>query len=166
MRPLPSNPELLVLPDAAATAALGERLSSLLQPGDTVLLSGPIGAGKSHFARAAIRALLARENRDEDIPSPTFTLVQTYPTLVGDVWHVDLYRLSHPDEAFELGLEDAFGTDICLVEWPDRLGDLTPADSLHIALTSPESGRIAEFHPSESWQNRLPRLLGQEAPDA
>ena len=95
----------------------------LLRAGDCVLLEGPIGAGKTHFCRALIRARLGRE---EDVPSPTFTLVQTYDADV-EIWHADLYRLSHPDEALELGLEDAFASAICLVEWPERLGELCAA---------------------------------------
>ncbi len=131
---------VLSLSDDAATAALGERLARLLQPGDTVLLEGPIGAGKSHLARALIRARLGRM---EDVPSPTFTLVQTYEAADTEIWHADLYRLSHPDEVLELGLEQAFGTAICLVEWPDRLGPHLPADALHLQLSVQGEGRRA-----------------------
>src|SRR5210317_2389261 len=92
------------LPDEAATATLAARMAPLLAKGDTLLLEGDIGAGKSAFARALIRARLGRM---EDVPSPTFTIVQTYEADDGDIWHCDLYRLTHPDEAFELGLEDA-----------------------------------------------------------
>ena len=102
-----------------------------------VLLEGPIGAGKSHLARALIRARLGRM---EDVPSPTFTLVQTYQADV-EIWHADLYRLSHPDEVAELGLEDAFSHAICLIEWPDRLGRLTPANAIRIALSTSGEGR-------------------------
>jgi tRNA threonylcarbamoyladenosine biosynthesis protein TsaE len=131
---------VLSLSDDAATAALGERLARLLQPGDTVLLEGPIGAGKSHLARALIRARLGRM---EDVPSPTFTLVQTYEAADTEIWHADLYRLGHPDEVLELGLEQAFGTAICLVEWPDRLGPHLPADALHLQLSVQGEGRRA-----------------------
>jgi tRNA threonylcarbamoyladenosine biosynthesis protein TsaE len=124
----------LILPDAEATAALGERLAALLQAGDTVLLHGPIGAGKSHLARAFIQRRLGRL---EDVPSPTFTLVQTYDT--------DLYRLSHPDEVLELGLGDAFSTAICLIEWPDRLGSHTPSNALNLRLTDLGEGRAAHI---------------------
>lgn len=119
------------------TADLGRWLATRLGAGDCVLLEGPIGAGKSHLARALIRARL---DRMEDIPSPTFTLVQSYQADV-EIWHADLYRLSHPDEVAELGLEDAFSQALCLVEWPDRLGHLTPANAIHIALSPSGEGR-------------------------
>ncbi len=129
----------LPLPDEAATTALGRALAGLLRAGDTVLLQGAIGAGKTHLARAVIRTLTG----EQDIPSPTFTLVQTYQTADTELWHADLYRLTHPDEALELGLADAMGRAIVLVEWPDRLGDLAPPDALHIALQAAGGGRIA-----------------------
>lgn len=134
----PTSAPSVFLPDEAATAALGERLAGLLRPGDTVLLEGPIGAGKSHLARALIRARLGRM---EDVPSPTFTLVQTYDAPECDIWHADLYRLSHPDEVLELGLEDAFSTAICLVEWPDRLGSHIPPLALRLRLQAEGEGR-------------------------
>lgn len=131
---------VLYLPDEAATEALGARLAALLRAGDTVLLEGSIGAGKSHLARALIRARLGRM---EDVPSPTFTLVQTYEADGTDIWHADLYRLGHPDEVLELGLEQAFDTAICLIEWPDRLGPHVPEDALHLRLSVQGEGRRA-----------------------
>ena len=118
-----------ILEDDFATDRLGAVLAGWLKQGETLLLSGPIGAGKTHLARALIRARLGRM---EDVPSPSFTLVQSYETDKGDIWHADLYRLSHVDEVIELGLNDAFGRALCLVEWPDRLGDLAPADAFGI----------------------------------
>lgn len=132
----------LFLPDDTDTARLGRVLADALAPGDTVLLNGPIGAGKTHLARALIRHRLGR---DEDIPSPTFTLVQTYETPEADIWHADLYRLSGPDEIAELGLEDAFARAICLIEWPERLGDLAPAGALSLTLASEGDGRRAHL---------------------
>ncbi len=113
------------------TAELARRVGARLTPGDTVLLSGPIGAGKTHFVRSLIHSVL---DFPEDVPSPTFTLVQTYDTPHGEVWHADLYRVGSVDEVVELGLTDAFDTGICLVEWPDRLGDLAPGDALFIHM--------------------------------
>lgn len=133
-------PIVLDLPDPEATSALGQRLGGLAQPGDTFLLSGPIGAGKSCLARAFIRARLGPE---EDVPSPTFTLVQVYETPDTEIWHADLYRLTHPDEVWELGLDDAFRTAICLVEWPDRLGAHVPDGAMLIQLGSAGEGRRA-----------------------
>ncbi|NEX48117.1 tRNA (adenosine(37)-N6)-threonylcarbamoyltransferase complex ATPase subunit type 1 TsaE [Pseudotabrizicola algicola] len=130
----------LFLPFEEATDALGRVLASHLRPGDTVLLTGPIGAGKSQLCRAVIRARLGRE---EDVPSPTFTLVQTYEDAEGDIWHADLYRLSHPDEVLELGLDEAFATAICLVEWPERLGPYQPDEAIRVALSPEGEGRRA-----------------------
>lgn len=140
MTPAPQPVIMVHLPDEAATAALGARLAPLLRAGDTVLLEGPLGAGKSHLARALIRA---RIGRIEDVPSPTFTLVQTYDAGETEIWHADLYRLGHPDDVFELGLEEAFGTAICLIEWPERLGQHMPKDALRLRLLSEGEGRRA-----------------------
>jgi len=133
----------LDLPLPVDTDRLGALLSRLLRPGDTVLLAGPVGAGKTHLARALIQHRLGRA---EDVPSPTFTLVQTYDAPGGEVWHADLYRLSQPDEVFELGLDSAFDTALCLIEWPDRLGDLTPPQALHLTLANKGDGRWATLH--------------------
>lgn len=111
------------------TAALAQRLGAILRPGDVILLDGQIGAGKTHFARALIQSLL---DVPEDVPSPTFTLVQEYETRNGPLWHADLYRLTDPDELIELGVDEAFETAICLFEWPDRLGEMTPNAALMI----------------------------------
>lgn len=111
------------------TAALARLLAKRLRPGDSLLLSGPVGAGKTHFARHLVQTLLPAP---EDVPSPTFTLVQTYDTAQGAIWHADLYRLTALDEVEELGLLDAFDDAICLVEWPDRLGPLCPAHALRL----------------------------------
>ena len=133
-------PLALHLPDADATEALGRRLSALSRPGDVILLEGPIGAGKSSLARAFIRARLGSA---EEVPSPTFTLVQVYDAEGMEIWHADLYRLTHPDEVWELGLDDAFQSAICLVEWPDRLGAHLPPEALRIRLEAAGEGRRA-----------------------
>jgi len=119
------------------TADLAARLGAKLRPGDIVLLEGEIGTGKTHFARSLIQSLMTVP---EDVPSPTFTLVQAYDTPPGEVWHCDLYRLSAVEEIEELGLSDAFDTAICLIEWPDKLGPLTPASALTLCLkTDPDT---------------------------
>jgi tRNA threonylcarbamoyladenosine biosynthesis protein TsaE len=151
------------LPSPDATARLAARLATRLGSGDVLLLSGEIGAGKTHFARALIRAL---QEAPEDVPSPTFTLVQIYDTAKGELWHSDLYRLSHPDEVVELGLLEAFETAICLVEWPDRLGDLAPEDalSLSFALGTGENARNLEIaYTDPSWTPRLKGLADAAA---
>lgn len=136
----PLHDLVLSLPTEAETTALGVRLAALARPGDCILLDGPIGAGKSHLARAFIRARLGV---NEDVPSPTFTLVQVYEADGIEIWHADLYRLSHPDEVWELGLDDAFGHAICLIEWPDRLGRHVPPQALRLRLEPAGEGRRA-----------------------
>lgn len=121
----------LTLHGPEETAAHARNLARQLAPGDVILLSGDVGAGKTHFARSLISELL---DTPEDIPSPTFTLVQSYDSVAGAIWHADLYRLTSTYEIEELGLIDAFHDAICLVEWPDRLGPLTPATALQIHL--------------------------------
>ena len=121
----------LILSHPDDTSQRAADLGQTLSAGDVILLSGNVGAGKTHFARSLIRSLL---NSPQDIPSPTFTLVQTYDTAIGEVWHTDLYRLTSPQEVEELGLADAFEHAICLVEWPDRLASLTPDTALTIEL--------------------------------
>ena len=120
----------IVLADEAATAALAAALARQARSGDVVTLAGPLGAGKTSFARAFIAALGVRD----EVPSPTFTLVQTYETAIGMVWHFDLYRLSSPDEIEELGLDEALADGIVLIEWPDRLGTRLPRERLDIVL--------------------------------
>jgi tRNA threonylcarbamoyladenosine biosynthesis protein TsaE len=129
---MPTNTLKFDLRNAEETANFAHVLSKNVQSGDTILLSGPVGAGKTHFARSFVKSLLIA---DEDVPSPTFTLVQTYDTQIGEVWHADLYRLSAEQEIEELGLSDAMIEAVCLIEWPDRLGSYTPTDALHIDIT-------------------------------
>ena len=140
----------------AETAGLARRLAPRLEAGDTVLLSGPVGAGKSAFARVLIRARLG--DPQAEVPSPTFTLVQTYGEGADALWHADLYRLSHPDEVAELGLLAAMEEAICLVEWPDRLGPLAPASALHIDLAPEGEGRSVTVSGPAAWGPRLEGL--------
>ena len=106
-------------------------LSQGLRPGIVVALWGDLGAGKTTFARILLQALVGKSI---DVPSPTFTLVQTYDCIHGEVWHCDLYRLKYAEEVFEIGLEDAFHQAICLIEWPERLGYLLPRHRIDIAF--------------------------------
>lgn len=140
------------------TCAIAARLGALLAPGDSVLLTGDIGAGKTHFARCLIQSLILQP---EDVPSPTFTLVQTYDAQPGAIWHADLYRLTDPDDVFELGLTEAFERAICLVEWPDRLGGLAPENALSLDITNGPTAdaRVLTFHgPSATWAAKLAEI--------
>lgn len=142
----------ITLPDPAATLALGRRLGRLLSPGDVVCLSGGLGAGKTTLARGAIEAWTGAH---QEAPSPTYTLVQIYEGVRGPLWHVDLYRLKRPEEALELGLEDAFFDAACLIEWPERLEDQLPRDRLDIALTQEGDGRRATVSGVGRWSSRV-----------
>ncbi|MFY0616079.1 tRNA (adenosine(37)-N6)-threonylcarbamoyltransferase complex ATPase subunit type 1 TsaE [Shimia sp.] len=150
-----TQPLLLTTDSHQKTSALAVSIGNTLRAGDVVLLEGPIGAGKTHFARSLIQSQL---ESFEDVPSPTFTLVQVYEGIHGEIWHADLYRLSSPDEVVELGLMDAFEDAICLVEWPDRLADLEPKGALKItfSLTPQEDQRVLKFSAtSDRWTSVL-----------
>jgi tRNA threonylcarbamoyladenosine biosynthesis protein TsaE len=149
------------LPDEAATAALATRLARLVRRGDVIALKGELGTGKTSFARAFIRS---RAGDDEIVPSPTFTLVQVYELPDLSIWHVDGYRLRQPDEAWELGLEDAFRDGVSLIEWPERLGSLVPDRRLEITFehgashgAAPEARR-AIIDAGPEWAARLNAL--------
>jgi tRNA threonylcarbamoyladenosine biosynthesis protein TsaE len=151
----------------AATRRFAEALAPRLGAGDVLLLEGPIGAGKTAFARALIAARLAAAGAAaEDIPSPTFTLVQTYLAGPLEIWHADLYRLTHSDEAAELGLEEAFATALCLIEWPDRLGPAAPPGALRLGFgaEAAEEARRLTLSGPPAWAARLKPAL--EAADA
>ncbi len=149
------NTITLQLTKPEQTDALGASLAEISRAGDCILLQGQIGAGKSALARAFIRH---RFGQDTDVPSPTFTLVQTYEDKDVDIWHADLYRLSDPQEAVELGLIDAFELSICLIEWPEILGDLAPSNSLDIQLTVTPNAHVAQLSFDDTWGPRLKAL--------
>ncbi|MGP9790418.1 tRNA (adenosine(37)-N6)-threonylcarbamoyltransferase complex ATPase subunit type 1 TsaE [Roseinatronobacter sp. NSM] len=143
------------------TAQLAASLGRLLGAGDVILLHGPVGAGKSHFARALIQSRLGALGRHEDVPSPTFTLVQTYDLGTVDLWHADLYRLGDAHECLELGLDQAFETAICLIEWPERLADYTPRDALNLYIAQgnqADTRHLEFFAPSDRWRSILGKL--------
>ena len=146
--PTPPVPPVIELRDEAATRELGARLAAFARARDVVALHGDLGAGKTTLARGFIRALAGAE---EEVPSPTFTLVQTYETAKGTVWHFDFYRLRTPDEAWELGIEEAFGGGISLVEWPGRIGALLPKERLDVTLEMAGEGRRALL---SGWEGR------------
>ena len=178
-RPLMAAPQArpqtveLELPDLAATTALAGRLAALARRGDVIALDGDLGTGKTSFARAFINAL-SRDDQapgesapEEEVPSPTFTLVQTYRRRPADVWHFDLFRLERPEEAYELGIEEAFAEAISLIEWPERMGPLLPAERLDLVLRfapRPEARR-ATLTGWGGWARRLAALaLGEPRP--
>lgn len=142
------------LADEAETARAAAALAPLLRPGDVIALDGDLGAGKTAFARALINAL---PGEPEDVPSPTFTLVQTYRRRNLEVWHFDLYRIEDPDEALELGIEDAFHDAVSLIEWPDRLGPYLPRRRLRVTLSNgaSETARTIELSGDTPWAERL-----------
>lgn len=147
----------LALADPDATARLAAALAPLLRLGDVVALRGELGTGKTTLARALIRALTGS---DEDVPSPTFTLVQTYAAAGFDIWHFDLYRLERPEDAVELGIEDAMAEGVTLIEWPERLGPWLPDHCLDIRLAyaDGETARSASLSGGGDWPERLREL--------
>jgi len=144
------------LPTTTTTTALAGSIARLLCRSDIVALSGELGAGKTFLARAIIQAL----GGPDEVPSPTFTLVQTYDLSPAPVWHFDLYRLAKPEEAYELDIEDAFIDAISLIEWPERLGALLPRDRLdiHLAYGDTPDSRVATISGGPSWTERLKAL--------
>jgi tRNA threonylcarbamoyladenosine biosynthesis protein TsaE len=151
---MPHPPTMTIaLPDLAATEALATRAAALARPGDALLLEGPLGAGKSAFARAFLRA--ASGDAGLEVPSPSFTLVQAYDLPMGVAHHFDLYRLSGPDELEELGWDEA-RDGIVIVEWPQRLEYLAPPDALRLLLEPGEGdARLATL---SGWDTRLAAL--------
>ncbi len=135
-----------------AAAAFGARLAPLLRPCDIICLEGPLGAGKTTLARGLIKAYCgARE-----VPSPTFTLVETYQGREAALWHFDLYRLEQPNDVWELGLEDALDDGVCLIEWPDRIARLLPENVLRLNFHIPkDGGRMLHIEAGEDWRKRL-----------
>ncbi|CCG06853.1 tRNA (adenosine(37)-N6)-threonylcarbamoyltransferase complex ATPase subunit type 1 TsaE [Pararhodospirillum photometricum] len=145
----------LPLKDADATVRLGAVLAGLARAGDVLALWGDLGAGKSTLARGAVRALT---RPDEDVPSPTFTLVQTYEPSDPErppIWHFDLYRLDDPEDALALAIDDAFADAFSLIEWPERLGTWLPARRLDIRLTPEGNERLAALEFGDDWARRL-----------
>ncbi|MGZ6014029.1 MAG: tRNA (adenosine(37)-N6)-threonylcarbamoyltransferase complex ATPase subunit type 1 TsaE [Caulobacteraceae bacterium] len=141
----------MILADEAATARLGAAIAALLGPGEAVCLSGPLGAGKSTLARALIRTLTTP---DEDVPSPTFTLVQFYEGGRLKIAHFDLYRLTSADEAYEIGLDEALEDGAAVIEWPERLEGSLPADRLDVEIALNGAGRTARLTPHGAWEGR------------
>lgn len=151
------------LSDLAATERLGSALAARLKKGDVVALRGGLGSGKTTLARAIIRTL---SGPDEEVPSPTFTLVQTYQgeneSGPLEIWHFDLYRLKHAEEAYDLAIEDAFAVGVSLIEWPDRITELLPRDHLTVEIEIVNGGpqRRVELKGGANWIDRLAAIAG------
>lgn len=137
-----------------STQDLAKRIALLAQSGDVIALSGDLGAGKTEFARAFIRHLT---DPNEEVPSPTFTLVQTYDGQNGEIWHLDLYRINTPEEVLELGIEEVMQDVIMVVEWPEKMGQYLPRGRLDIFLsvTKGKNHRQAELVAHGHWAERL-----------
>ena len=135
----------------AATQALAARLAPLARPGDVIGLVGPLGAGKTTFAKAFIATL----GGDDHVPSPTWSLVECYPTDFGEIWHFDLHRLERAEDIWELGLEEALSDGISLIEWPDLIAHLLPPARLTLRLQHAGDQRAALLEPDPTWQPRL-----------
>ena len=151
----------LPLPDEAATIAFAEDVAAILDAGDVVALSGGLGAGKTTFARAVIRA--ACDDAGLEVPSPTFTLVQTYAAGRLTIGHFDLYRLGSAEELDEIGLGDAVTEGAVLIEWPERGDNRLPADRLEIRLDMAGDGRRARLFGSSTWRARIERTRAVRA---
>lgn len=149
------------LDDLSASRRLAGGLSSLLKIGDILAFEGDLGSGKTEFCRAIIHAL----GYNEDVPSPTFNLLQIYEPSPDDlktpaVWHMDLYRLEKPQDVYELGIEEGFDTAISLIEWPDRITGYLPQGHLMVQLSmaEKEGSRDICFKGDKHWQDRLKEL--------
>ena len=143
------------LPDLAAMERFGARIAEQLRPGDAVALSGTLGTGKTTLARAIIAAL----GHQGEVPSPTFTIIETYdpPSVRLPLVHDDFYRLKHPDEAQEIGLDDYRQGAVMIAEWPEMAGGFAHEPGcLSIALETADEGRIAIVEPGADWLGRLP----------
>lgn len=129
----------------------GARLAQVISVGDVFALTGGLGAGKTTLARGIIQALCGHI----EVPSPTYTIVQTYSAPDFELWHCDLYRLDKPDDIFEVGLFEAMEDAACLIEWPERMGDYLPAEALTIDIQFDGDGRTLKFSGVQSWAERL-----------
>lgn len=145
-----------ILNSEGETALLARQVASMLQPGDTITLAGALGAGKTTFARALIQSLLP----DEEVPSPTFTLVQTYDGPKFRITHADLYRIKSKRELRELGFDEALDDGVLMIEWPDRMSELLPADRLDIIMEVDEGveERRTKLIGRGTWAARMRQL--------
>lgn len=144
----------MILADEAATRAAGAALAVQLKAGDVILLTGALGAGKTTLVRGLLQAL----GHDDEVPSPSFAIVQLYDDLALPLWHVDLYRIAHRSEMDELGLETVLGDGVLVVEWPEHAGEgAWPPTALALSLAPQEDGsRVLTATPGQGWEDRWP----------
>ncbi|MDQ3074880.1 MAG: tRNA (adenosine(37)-N6)-threonylcarbamoyltransferase complex ATPase subunit type 1 TsaE [Pseudomonadota bacterium] len=144
----------MILADEAATRAVGAALAPSLRAGDVILLDGSLGAGKTTLVRGLLEAL----GHHGEVPSPSFAIVQPYDELALPLWHVDLYRIAHPSELDELGLDGVLGDGVLVVEWPDHAGEgAWPITALALSLAPDEDGaRVLTATPGQGWEGRWP----------
>jgi tRNA threonylcarbamoyladenosine biosynthesis protein TsaE len=168
--PLPTGPTgkhgaVVATDGEAATGRLAARIAAVATRGDVLALEGPLGAGKTVFARGFIRALTTP---DEEVPSPSFTLVQLYESAAGPIHHFDLYRIEAADELLELGIEETFADGITLIEWPERARSLRNERWLTVVFALEAAAaevRTIALHPGGAWRERLAALkLADAAP--
>ena len=145
------------LPDEASTRKLGRELAKIAQTGDVFALYGTLGMGKSVLARAFVQELTAAA----EVPSPTFTLMQIYDAPSFEIYHFDLYRLKSPDEIFEIGVEEAMYSGVCLIEWPERMTPYLPRDIFKVELLPEGSGRLAVITPGSPAKSARLQNLGE-----
>lgn len=152
------KPVMVLLHSLEDTRHIAATLAHHVKKGDVIALKGDLGAGKTAFSRYFIQALMGSE---VEVPSPTFTLVQTYNPPSFPVWHFDLYRLSSPEEAIELAIEDAFFDGVSLIEWPEIIFPLLPEDWLEITLEAGahEEERKLLLRGHGEWYNRVQELV-------
>ncbi|MEE9272032.1 MAG: tRNA (adenosine(37)-N6)-threonylcarbamoyltransferase complex ATPase subunit type 1 TsaE [Robiginitomaculum sp.] len=139
------------LADAQATQALGARLANTLKPGDILALRGDLGAGKTTLARGFINKFMG----DINVPSPTYTLLQTYNSPQFDIWHFDLYRLEDEADIWELDIEKALEDGVCLIEWPERIENLLSGNELCVNIRFLNQGRCVNISGNHMWKDRL-----------
>ena len=144
----------MILADEVATRAAGAALAPLLKAGDVILLDGPLGAGKTTLVRGLLEAL----GHADEVPSPSFAIVQPYDDLAMPLWHVDLYRIEHPSELAELGLDTVLDDGVLVVEWPDHAGEgAWPPSALALSLAIRDDGaRGLTAKPGQGWEERWP----------
>ena len=146
---------MMLLSDEAATAAAGADLAVKLRAGDVITLAGELGAGKTTLVRGLLKAL----GHEGEVPSPSFAIVQPYEDLPLPVLHADLYRLEHPDELQELGLDDILGDGALLVEWPEKAGAAIWPQALRLGLeVAPDGSRALTWQVPQAWEGRWPPL--------